>query len=141
MKNKIQKFFFAICLLLLTGGLQSFAPNNSGINSSAEVMGGAYLVFAEKFGGTVTHEHLKNTTEIGVEGCAKGSKIIQFVLTITKGGKQSSHQGTSCQLTKEMLVDLRSLSVGDEFIFKKVKAYLPDGKSTVDVWGKKFTVV
>lgn len=140
MKNKIQNLFFAVTLLLFTGGLFSFSPNEMIPTTESEMIGGAYLTFADKFGGTVTHKDLNRTNEIGVAGCAKGSKIFQFKLKVTKNGKTTSYVGTSPKLTKKMLVKLRSLSKGDEFIFKKVKAYLPDGESEVDVWGKVFTV-
>lgn len=141
MKNKIQNLFFVITLLIFTGGLFSFSANEIISEIESEVIGGAYLTFADKFGGTVTHKDLNRTSEIGVAGCAKGSKIFQFKLKITKNGKTTSYEGTSLKLTKTILAKLRSLSKGDEFIFKKVKAYLPDGESEVDVWGKKFTVV
>ena len=141
MKSKIQNLFFAVTLIFLSGGLFSFHPNNTITNLESETIGGAYLTFADKFGGTVTQNDLRKTDEIGVAGCAKGSWIYTFNLKITKNGKRISYKGTSPQLTKEMLKQLRSLSKGDEFVFKKVKAYLPDGKSEVDVWGKKFTVV
>lgn len=141
MKSKIHNLFFAITLMFLSGGLFSFSSNNTVTDCDSEINGGAYLTFAGKFGGKLTPKDLKQTAEIGVAGCAQGSWIFQFKLKITKNGKRISFTGTSPKLTKEMLEELRSLSKGDEFIFKKVKAYLPDGKSEVDVWGKKFTVV
>jgi hypothetical protein len=144
MKNKVQISFFPITLaiaLFFTGGLFSFSTNEINSATEPEIIGGAYLTFADKFGGTVTHKDLNRTSEIGVAGCAKGSKIFQFKLKVTKNGKTTTLEGTSPNLTKRMLTELRSLSKGDEFIFKKVKAYLPDGESEVDVWGKKFTVV
>ena len=144
MKSKIQKLFYVITLgiaLFFTGGLFSFSTDGNIPAAEEEVIGGAYLTFANKFGGTVTQKDLNRTNEIGVDGCAKGSKIFQFKLKITKEGKTTSYEGTSPRLTKIMLKDLRNLSKGDEFIFKRIKAYLPDGESKVDVWGKKFTVV
>lgn len=141
MKNKVQNLIFAITVLFFTGGLFSFSTNEIIPATESEIIGGAYLTFADKFGGTVTYKDLNRTSEIGVAGCAKGSKIFQFKLKITKSGKTTSYVGISPKLTKTMLADLRSLSKGDEFIFKKVKAYLPDGESEVDVWGKKFIVV
>ena len=141
MKSFFQNLIFATTLVFLSGGLFSFSSNNTVTNTETETAGGAYLTFADKFGGTVTQKDLRNTKEIGVAGCAKGSWIYTFNLKITKNGKRVSFKGTSPTLTKEMLKELRSLSKGDEFVFKKVRAYLPDGKSEVDVWGKKFTVV
>lgn len=141
MKSSIQNSLYACVLILSSIGLFSFSSSHEITSPESEPIGGAYLTFADKFGGDVTHKDLRQTIEIGVAGCAKGSKIFQFQLKITKSGKQVSYKGTSPILTKEMLTTLRSLSNGDEFIFKKVKAHLPDGKSEVDVWGKKFTVV
>ncbi|MFK7770611.1 MAG: hypothetical protein AB8F94_00675 [Saprospiraceae bacterium] len=144
MKNKVQNFIYVITLtmaLFFTGGLLSFSTDGNIPAAEEDVIGGAYLTFANKFGGTVTQKDLNRTDEIGVDGCAKGSRIFQFKLKITKNGKTTSYEGTSPSLTKTMLTDLRNLTKGDEFIFKRVKAYLPDGESEVDVWGKKFTVV
>lgn len=36
---------------------------------------------------------------------------------------------------------LQSLSEGDRFEFKQIKAYLPNGKDKVDVFAKPFKVV
>ena len=141
MKKSIKKSLNVISLVLFTLGLFSFTSSYEIISTVPETPGGAYLTFAEKFGGDVTIKDLKGANEIGVAGCAKGSRIFQFNLKITKNGKKISYKGTSPVLTKEMLTTLRSLSNGDEFIFEKAKAYLPDGKSEVDVWGKKFRVV
>lgn len=141
MKSNIQNLFYAVVLILFSGGLFSFSSVSEVQPNKSEDFGGAYLTFAEKFGGDVTPHDLQRTSEIGVAGCAKGSKIFQFDLKITKNGKTVSFKGTSPKLTSDMLTALRSLSKGDEFIFKKVRAYLPDGKSEVDVWGKKFMVV
>ena len=141
MKNKVQNLFFAITMLFFTGGLFSFSTTEISSATESEIIGGAYLTFADKFGGTVTRKDLNKNSKIGVAGCAKGSKIFQFKLKTTKNGKTTTLEGTSPKLTKKMLSDLRSLSKGDEFIFKKVKAYLPDGESEVDVWGKVFIVV
>lgn len=137
MKSKIENLFIVSVLFLFMLGLTS-TTNHVSLD---EEVGGAYLTFAEKFGGKVTQSDLMKTSEIGVEGCARGSKIFKFKLVITKGKEKSTHLGNSPKLTQAMLKDLRVLSKGDEFIFKKVKAYLPDGKSEVDVWGKIFTVV
>lgn len=144
MKYQVQNLSSVIILviaLFFTGGLFSFSSIEIKPEFKSEVVGGAYLTFADKFGGTVTQRDLNRTNEIGVAGCAKGSKIFQFKLVITKDGKTTSWEGTSPRLTKSMLTVLRSLSKGDEFIFKKVKAYLPDGESAVDVWGKEFMVI
>ncbi len=113
---------------------------NTKVEAEANI-GGAYLTFADKFGGEVSQHDLVKHQRVEVSGCAKGSKIFQFTIYITKKGKTTSLQTKSSNLTDEMLTALRTLSKGDEFEFKKVKAYLPNGKDVVDVWAKKFVVV
>jgi hypothetical protein len=102
--------------------------------------GGAYLMFAGKFGGDLTKQELKEHSKLDSEGCAKGSKILTYTLEIKTQGKVSIIQSDSDQLSKDALATLRSLEKGDEFIFKNMKAKLPTG-STVDVMGRKFIVV
>ena len=110
-------------------------------NSSAVELGGAYLTYADKFGGEVTKEDLTTCQEVKVVGCAAGSKIVQLNLHISKGGKAISHQSDTGNLTKEMVRDLGSLQTGDTFEFKKIRARLPGKKSVVDVATRKFVVV
>lgn len=102
--------------------------------------GGAYLTFAGKFGGDLTKQELKEHSTLGIEGCAKGSKILAYTLEIKTQGTVRNIQSDSDQLSKEALALLRSLDKGDEFIFKNMKAKLPVG-GTVDVMGRKFIIV
>ncbi len=104
-------------------------------------VGGAYLVFAGKFGGEVSKNEISGQTELKVDGCAKGSRIFEYTIHIKKGGKTSKLSNHSNALTSEMLAALKSLSKGDEFEFSNTKAYLPNGKDVVDVHAKKFMVV
>ena len=103
-------------------------------------LGGAYLMYAGKFGGELTRQELKEHSTLAIEGCAKGSKILKYTLEIKKNGKTQVVQSQSDQLSDQTLNLLRSLEKGDEFIFTNMKARLPEG-STVDVLGRKFVVV
>lgn len=111
------------------------------VNAHAYVeFGGAYLTYAGKFGGELTTTDLKENSTLGIEGCAKGSKILKYTLEVTSKGKTQLVKSENDQLSKEALNLLRSLEKGDEFIFKNMKAELPTG-GTVDVMGRKFVVV
>jgi hypothetical protein len=112
----------------------SFSPVNKAI-------GGAFLVFAGKHGGEIKKSELNGNSVLGVEGCAKGSRIFKFTLEITKSGVLTTMQADSNVLTSEMMAKLKSLSPGDSFEFKEMKAYMPNGKDVVDVHGQKFVVV
>ena len=140
----MKKLFLAVATILLTGLFFQTAKAHISIDTNeqikAEIFGGAYLVFAGKFGGTLTQKDIAKTKSLGVDGCAKGSKIYTFDLKITKNGKTTTYHGNSDQLTEEMHTQLQKLSIGDEFIFKNTKAKLPK-EGTVDVWAKKFTIV
>ena len=140
----MKKLFLAVATILLAS--LSFQTANAHVSLDEEaaleldLFGGAYLVFAGKFGGKLTKNDIAKTKSLGVEGCAKGSVIYQFDLKVTKNGKTTTFHGKSDRLTEEMHKYLRQLSVGDEFTFKNTKARLPK-KGTVDVWSKKFTIV
>ena len=84
-------------------------------------------------------EFSSDSSKLYISDGAQG-KIYQFDLKITKKGKVITFHGDSNKLTEEMHVQLKQLSVGDEFTFKNTKAKLPK-KGTVDVWAKKFTIV
>ena len=128
---------FKISLLVVACFLVLSAFTNT---SSVEV-GGAYLTYADKFGGEVTKEDLTTCQEVKIVGCAAGSKIVQLNLYITKGGKAISHKSDTGNLTKEMVKDLGSLQTGDSFEFKKIRAQLPGKRRVVDVATRKFVVV
>jgi hypothetical protein len=140
----MKNLFLAVATILLTGLFYQTANSHVSLDSKPKVVtdffGGAYLVFAGKFGGELTKKDITNTKALSVEGCAKGSKIYTFDLKITKNGKTTTFHGKSDQLTEEMHTQLKQLSVGDEFTFKNTKAHLPV-EGTVDVWAKKFTIV
>lgn len=103
-------------------------------------LGGAYCTIADKFGGETTLKELQNIKQIGIAGCAQGSKIYSFALEITKNGRVSTFNGSSHKLTQQILNNLKSLKSGDSFVFRKMKAHLPNGEN-VDVMGKPFVVV
>ncbi len=103
-------------------------------------MGGAYAMFAGKFGGEVTKNELNTHSEISISGCAKGSTIISYKITVDKAGVSSTFQCNGGKMTDKMLIKLRSLKKGDTFIFKGMTAQLPQG-GVVNVWCKVFTVV
>jgi hypothetical protein len=106
-----------------------------------EVLGGAYLVFAGKNGGQITRSELRGQKELGVDGCAKGSRIFSFSLEISRDGKTQKMTASSNVLSNDMITALGKLESGDSFEFKSMKAYLPNGKDVVDVQGRKFEVV
>ena len=142
MKSTIKNLLLATSAVLFTCSFVEIPePGIDFTALKAAPVGGAYLVFAGKYGGEITQQEMQGQTSLGVDGCAKGSRIFQFTLAVTKGGKAFSYQASSNVLTKEMISQLRSLSANDEFEFKNMKAYLPNGKDVVDVHGKKFTVV
>ena len=68
-----------------------------------EAVGGAYLTFADKFGGEINRDELNSTTEIGVAGCAAGSKIYAFGLLVKKNGTTTKFVGKTYKLSKEIL--------------------------------------
>lgn len=141
MKSTIKNFLFATAAVLFTCSFTETTRLNADFTAlEAAPVGGAYLIFAGKFGGEITPQEIQGQTSLGVDGCAKGSRIFQYTLEVTKNGKMSSYQASSNELTKEMISQLRSLSARDEFEFKKIKAYLPNGKDVVDVRGNAFIV-
>lgn len=106
----------------------------------ANDVGQIYLTFAGKHGGNLTKKELNEHSSIFVVGCSREAEIYTYELEITKNKKRMVYKSDSGKLNKSILDQLRSLNAGDEFTFKDIKAYLPNGKS-VEVWGKKFTVV
>jgi hypothetical protein len=146
MKLKFKNHLFytlAICLAFSAfEGLQAFSGKTGlpGLSATATV-GGAYLLFAGRFGGEVSKKEIAEQKELAVEGCAKGSRIFQYTLVVTKGNQTFTYKASSNALTMEMQAKLKSLAAGDSFEFTQIKAYLPDGKDVVDVHGKKFNVI
>ncbi len=142
MKSIIKNFLLATAAVLFTCSFTEITPLHADFTSiEAAPVGGAYVVFAGKYGGEVTQKDIAGQTTLGVDGCARGSRIFQFTLEVKKDGKTSTYVGKSNVLTQEMTAKLRSLSDGDRFEFKKMKAYLPNGKDVVDVRGKEFVIV
>ena len=136
MKNKLSLFVYLVLLLCPAGFLAGSSPAPAG----TDVFGGAYVIFAGKFGGEITRQEIEKNSAITVDGCAAGSRVFQFTLRINKGGKTSTLAGQSNLLSPEMVTQLKSLSKGDSFEFQQTKAYLPNGKDVVDVRGKPFVV-
>jgi hypothetical protein len=146
MKKKVKKFLFSGILLLLTCSFSEGPALNpepaTGAAALREVpFGGAYIMFAGKFGGEITRKEIARHHDLKVDGCATGSRIFTFTLDVTKDGKTTSLETESNVLTKEMVSHLTSLMPGDEFEFRNTKAFLPNGKDVVDVQGRKFVVV
>ena len=121
-------------------GMCSFvaAPNPE---ATAELPGGAFLTIAGKFGGDIAKKEVLKTKELAVDGCAVGSKIFTYTIDINKGGTISTFKEESNTFSKEIIMKMKELNTGDSFEFKKIKAYLPNGKDQVDVHSKKFVVV
>ncbi len=134
MKNTIQQVLLSAAVILITCSF-----TGSPVAEPAP-FGGAYVVFAGKYGGEITQKELAGQRELGVDGCARGSRIFQFTLSVTKKGNTAVFTSKSNQLTAEMVNSLKSLAPGDEFEFSKMKAYLPNGKDITDVHGRKFVV-
>lgn len=103
--------------------------------------GGAYLLFAGKFGGDISRKEIASHSEVRVDGCAKGSQIFQFTLYITKDGNTVSLKSKSNVLTTDMIAKLKGLTKGDSFEFRNTKAHLPNSTDVVDVHAKRFVVV
>lgn len=146
MKNKAKHFLYLLLILLPASFLAgASAPAASPIANpeagTGMVYGGAFVVFAGKFGGEITRKEIESHSDVQVEGCAKGSRIFQFTLCITKKGNTSTLTNKSNKLTDKMIAQLKGLSKGDSFEFKQTKAYLPNSKNAVDVHGRKFIVV
>ncbi|MDW3652247.1 MAG: hypothetical protein R8P61_34545 [Bacteroidia bacterium] len=134
MKKKISMLCMnlglSLAFIILTGGNLSLA------NPSIEKTGGAYLTLAGKFGGNISQAELKAECKLGIEGCAKGSKIFQYSLYI----HDKVYKGNSHSLSDEAIAHLKKLEKGEEFYFKRIRAKLPEGNN-VDVFARTFTVV
>ena len=130
MLAKTCKFFSLVSFIIL---MSAFTPVSE--------LGGAYLTFNDKFGGEIPQQELTTCQEVKIVGCAAGSKILQINLHIHTNGKTITHKSDSGKLTPEMLKDLQTLSKGDSFEFKKVKARMPNKLWTIDVATRKFMVV
>lgn len=148
MKNNVMQLFSLTALLLLTCSFTQVPVATGTPLASVETVddasfGGAFLLFAGKFGGEITKNEIEKATQtnLQVDGCARGSRIFEYTIYITKNGQTSKLSNKSNALTSEMRDKLKSLSKGDSFEFKDSKAYLPDGKEVVNVHGKKFMVV
>lgn len=143
MKNKIILFLIpALILCSFSWGSDLPVEAHKKNSTISEVpVGGAYLLFAEKFGGEVTITQIKSQRELKVDGCAKGSRIFSFVIEITHKGETTTFSSKSNVLTKEIIASLANLKPGDHFEFKNTKAYLPNGKDVVEVHSRKFLVV
>lgn len=146
MKNNVMQIFTLVALLLIACSFApASAPSGGAIkNTDAAIevpVGGAHLIFAGKFGGEISKKEMSGQTELKVDGCARGSRIFEYTIHITKGGKTNKLSNRSNVLTSEMLAALNSLSKGDAFEFRNTKAYLPNGKDVVDVHTNKFVVV
>ncbi len=146
MKIRIMKTTFV--LTLISALVLYFSPVNGAVHQNlrgekmyVDAYGGAYCLFANKFGGEISKKDLQAYNELDIKGCAAGSKIFKYTLVITKNGQKSTYRGKSKFLTDAMLAKLRSLSDGDEFIFIDIRAHLPNGNGSVDVSGRKFRVV
>jgi hypothetical protein len=135
MKTSIKILGMAALVLCV---LCSFTTAPGTINS---MPGGAYLTIAGKFGGDISKKEILSHKELGVDGCAVGSRIFTYQIELSKGGKISSFKAESNVLSKEIIAALKDLNTGDSFEFKKIKAYLPNGKDVVDVHSKKFVIV
>lgn len=147
MKNMVKYLLYLSLFLFPTGFFARMAviPAVSPASDPEAVTeasyGGAYLLFAGKFGGEISRKEIASHSEVSVDGCAKGSRIFQFTLHVTKSGNTVALKSKSNALTADMIVKLKSLSKGDSFEFRNTKAHLPNSKDVVDVHAKRFFVV
>lgn len=103
--------------------------------------GGAWVLFAGKYGGEINKQEIAAQTCITVGGCSKDWRVTTFTLVVTQSGKTNSYTTDSATLTAEMSTQLNSLKNGDAFEFQQTKAYIKEGKYLVDVRDAKFTVI
>jgi len=134
MKKKISTLIMSLGLTLAF--LLPSGSNLSLANPSIKKTGGAYLTLAGKFGGNISQAELKAECKLGIEGCAKGSKIFQYSLYIN----DKVYKGSSHSLSDAAIAHLQQLEKGDEFHFERIRATLPEGRK-VDVLARTFTVV
>ena len=143
MKNAVQKFLFSTILLCLVFSFtETTAAVPTHVKTSLDLppVGGAWLKFAGKNGGSITQKEMQGQKNLSVDGCARGASIFQYTLVVTKGGKTSSYKGTSDALAAEMLTKLKSLATGDSFEFKEIKAYMKPNNEEITVRAEKFIV-
>lgn len=144
MKNNVKYLFCLTAMLFLGSSFVNRAMSDAALlqNENTSVpYGGAFVLFAGKFGGEITKKEIENQTEIVVDGCARGARIFEVTLSITKGGQISTLTATSNVLTAEMRTKLKELQKGDVFEFQRTKAYLNVSNNVVNVRGEKFKVV
>lgn len=146
MKNMV-KHLLHLTLILLPASfvarvsVPAATPGAASPAAKEPAYGGAFVIFAGKYGGEITRKEIESHSDLQVAGCAKGSRIFQFTLNVTKNGKTSTLSSQTGLLTGEMTTLLKTLAKGDTFEFQHTKAYLPNGKEVVDVRGKMFIVV
>lgn len=141
MKN-LKTIVSLVTILVLTF-LMPITLNSSNLTlkmESIEKVGGAYLTIADKFGGEISKKEIENNKTLGVEGCAKGSKITKYTIHIKSTGKTLTVKSDSNELNSKILTFIKGLKKGDTIIFKNVKAKLPTGE-LVDVHCRKFSIV
>lgn len=134
MKNLLKLMLILVFMMVIISKSTADVPCN------LDGPGGAYVTLADKFGGEISTKELKTVRELGIAGCAKGSKVYAFILEIKSKGKMKRYTGDSNSLSKEILYNLGILTKGDTFIFIEIKANLPTG-GKIDALGRTFTVV
>lgn len=144
MKKQIVVFSLFASLFLVaftTKSSSEIVKTNKNVITNHQKIGGAYLTFAGKFGGSITEEKIKKVSSLGVDGCASGSLITRFTLKIKRKKQRTQvFKGKSHVLDNKVKTALKSLKIGETFEFSSVKARLPKG-GMVDVFCKKFIVV
>ena len=135
---KRSKFISSAIVMLLF--LAAPALDSNARISNTDEFGGAYALFAEKFGGELTLKQIRATKELGIAGCAAGSAFTKFTLVVYKKGKSSRYNATDGKLTKAMIKGLDGLNKGDTFELVNMRAKTPQG-GKIDVMGKVYTVV
>jgi len=135
---------FAICSLILNANQPGYAaisiPDPAGEYLKPDALGGAHLLFAGQYGGSISKKKLEGQTDLPVDGCAKGAKVFEYTLQVTRAGKVTTYKGNADTLTAEMQSSLKTLAAGDSFQFSGIKAYLNGTKEVVTVQSAKYVI-
>ena len=134
MKNLLNLRFITLVVIVMLCSIEATC------NSDLDLLGGAYVTLADKFGGEISTEDLSTVKELGIAGCAAGSKVYTFNLEIKINGGLKKFVGESNTLSEEIIAAFGKLKKGDSFIFTKIRAHLPSG-GKIDALGRTFTVI
>ena len=133
-------FFLSLFGTLQSGHATVVCSDLPGKSLSSDALGGAHLLFAGQYGGSITKKKLEGQTTLPVDGCARGARVFEYTLQVTKSGKVQTYKGNADTLTSEMQASLKALAPGDSFQFSGIKAYLNGTKEVVQVKSAKYVI-